>query len=65
MSRFVRQAHRWLAVIFTLAVIAVMASFAMGSTVEWIVYAPLPPLLLMLLSGIYLFVLPYTRKSQS
>ncbi|HVE03365.1 MAG TPA: hypothetical protein VNB30_04850 [Rhizomicrobium sp.] len=26
---------------------------------SWIVYAPLPPLFLMLLTGLYMFVLPY------
>jgi len=40
----------------TLANFAVMA---VRQPPSWIVYAPLPPLFLMLLTGLYMFVLPY------
>ncbi len=59
---WIRQAHRWLSIIFTLAVIANFTVMAMGEPPAWIVYAPLPPLFFMLLSGLYMFVLPYTAK---
>lgn len=65
-NHFVRQAHRWVSVIFTLCVIANFV--AMGMSDEQppalVVYSPLLPLLLLLLSGSYLFVLPYLGKAR-
>lgn len=59
---WIRQAHRWLSIAFTLAVIANFATMAVGEPPAYVVYAPLPPLFLMLLSGLYMFVQPYTGK---
>jgi len=59
MSFWVRRTHRWLSMIFTLTVIANFAVMAVRQPPSWIVYAPLPPLFLMLLTGLYMFVLPY------
>ena len=63
-SRSIRQAHRWLSMVFTLTVIANFAARAVlpGEPAAWLTYAPLPPLFLMLLSGLYLFALPYLGK---
>lgn len=58
-SRLVRQTHRWLSILFTAAVIANFIAMALGPPPAWIVYSPLPPLALMLLTGLYMFVLPY------
>jgi len=58
----IRQTHRWVAVAFTLAVIAnVVAMARSGGAMPpaWITYSPLPPLALLWFSGAYLFVLPY------
>ncbi len=61
MSRFIRQFHRWLSAVFTLVVIA---NFVVMGLVEapplWVNYLALPPLFLLLFTGLYLFVLPYT-----
>ena len=57
--RFVRQLHRWVSIVFTATVIGVFASQALGSTLEWVYFTPLLPLLVMILSGLYLFALPY------
>lgn len=63
-SRFIRQTHRWLAIVFTLTVAANFGAMAIvGEPPAWITYSPLFPLFLMLLSGLYLFVLPYRRKA--
>ncbi|MEO7493341.1 MAG: hypothetical protein ABIT83_13635 [Massilia sp.] len=65
--RGMRRAHRWLSIVFTLAVIVNFAARAMnpGEPPSWITYSPLPPpLFLMLLSGLYLFALPYTDKQR-
>jgi hypothetical protein len=65
-TRLIRQTHRWLGVIFTLAVGANIVVMSAGKAPpEWITYSPLIPLVLMWLSGMYLFVLPYTAKRQS
>lgn len=62
LSRVVRQTHRWLAVIFTLTVIANFAAMTQGEPPAYVTYAPLPPLFLLLFSGLYLFVLPYVSR---
>jgi len=62
-SHWVRQTHRWLSILFTLAVIAnFVAIAAMGTPPAWITYSPLLPLFLLLFSGLYMFALPYTRR---
>ncbi|MBS0480317.1 MAG: hypothetical protein JSR79_13610 [Proteobacteria bacterium] len=62
-NRWVRQIHRWLSVLFTLTVIAnFVAIAAVGAPPAWITYSPLPPLFLMLATGLYLFALPYLRR---
>ena len=62
-DKWVRQLHRWLAVIFTVIVIAIFGLQGFGVTpAEWIYLTPLAPLFLLMLSGAYLFVLPYAAK---
>ena len=58
----IRQIHRWLSIIFTLTVIANFATMAFGEPPAWIVYAPLPPLFLLLFTGLYMFILPYAAR---
>ena len=62
LSAWIRQIHRWLSVVFTLTVIANFAVMAFGEPPMWIVYAPLPPLFLMLATGLFLFALPYFSR---
>ncbi len=61
-SLWIRQSHRWLSIIFTLTVIANFAVRAAAEPPLWITYSPLIPLFLLLFSGLYMFVLPYTAK---
>ncbi len=61
-SKWIRQTHRWLGIVFTLTVIANFVAMALGTPPAWIVYSPLPPLFLMLFSGLYMFFLPYAAK---
>ena len=64
-NHWVRQSHRWLSIVFTLTVIANFAARAQGGEPPaWITYSPLPPLFLMLLTGLYLFALPYLAKGR-
>jgi hypothetical protein len=65
MSKLIRQTHRWLSIAFTLTVIANfvhIAAFGPENPPGLVTYSPLPPLALLMFSGLYLFVLPYTTK---
>jgi hypothetical protein len=63
-SKWIRQIHRWLSVVFTVTVIANFIALSQGKPPDWVTYSPLPPLFLMLFSGLYLFVLPYATRKQ-
>ena len=65
MSYAIRQGHRWLSIAFTVTVIANFTLMALGQPPAWIVYAPLPPLFLLLITGLYMFVLPYTARRRA
>ena len=62
MNNLIRQTHRWLSIAFTLTVIANFVALTQGQPPAWVTYSPLPPLALLLFSGLYLFVLPYAVK---
>ncbi|MBN9585031.1 MAG: hypothetical protein J0G34_06505 [Afipia sp.] len=64
-NAWIRQTHRWLSIIFTITVAANFIAMAFGQPPAVIVYAPLLPLFLLLFSGLYLFVLPYTAARRS
>ena len=61
-SSWIRQLHRWLSIIFTLAVVANFVAMGIGKPPSWIVYSPLPPLFLLMFTGLYMFVLPYAAR---
>jgi heme A synthase len=65
MNKWVRQIHRWLSVAFVLTVIATFIALAQKNPLVWVSYVPLAPLALLLLTGLYLFVLPYAIKWRS
>ena len=64
-NKWVRQIHRWLSIAFTLAVIVNVIALAQGKQVVWIGLLALFPLAVLLLSGLYLFVLPYATKGRT
>jgi hypothetical protein len=59
-NTWVRQIHRWLAIAFTVTVIANFVALAQGGGMPppWVTYSPLLPLAFLMLSGLYMFVLP-------
>ena len=63
-SKWIRQFHRWLSIAFTVTVIANFVALGMGQgqPAALITYSPLFPLALLLLTGLYMFVLPYATK---
>jgi cellulose synthase/poly-beta-1,6-N-acetylglucosamine synthase-like glycosyltransferase len=63
-NQWIRQSHRWLSIAFTLAVIANFVAMALGQPPSLVVYAPLPPLFLLLFSGLYMFALPYASRTR-
>jgi len=62
---WIRQTHRWLSMAFTLTVIANFVVRIKGEPAAWITYSPLLPLALLLLTGLYLFFLPYVSRWRS
>ena len=64
-SKWIRQAHRWVSIAFTVAVIVAFVALAQKPPLVWVSYIPLLPLALLLFSGLYLFVLPYFTKWRS
>jgi hypothetical protein len=64
-NKWIRQSHRWMSIAFMLTVIAniaIMATRGGGMPPPWVTYSPLPPLFLLMITGLYLFVLPYAAK---
>jgi len=64
-NKWVRQIHRWLSIAFTVAVIVTFVALAQEKPDVWVSYLPLPPLALLLFTGLYLFVLPYATRWRS
>ena len=64
-NKWIRQIHRWLSIAFTVTVIVNFIALAQGEPVVWVSYVPLLPLALLLLTGLYMFVLPYAAKWRS
>lgn len=63
-SNWMRQAHRWLAIAFTLLVIGNFVAWIDGPPPQWLTYAPLAPLLLMMLTGLALLVQHYAAAAR-
>jgi hypothetical protein len=61
-NKLIRQTHRWVSIFFTLAVIANGIAVSQNKYTNWLGLTALVPLALLLLTGLYLFVLPYSAK---
>jgi hypothetical protein len=61
-SRWIRQIHRWIAIVFTLTVIANFVALSQGTPPAYITYSPLAPLAVLLFTGLYMFALPYAAR---
>jgi hypothetical protein len=55
----VRQIHRWLSIAFTTGVAVYVVAMSRGRPPGWLGLFPLLPLISLLVTGLYLFVLPY------
>ena len=65
MNNWIRQFHRWTSIVFTLTVIANFIALSQGTPPAWITYSPLPPLFLLLFTGLYMFALPYVVRRRA
>lgn len=66
-NKWIRQTHRVVSIIFTATVLAnfVAMAVAQGQPPAWITYSPLLPLAVLLFTGLYMFVLPYTVRGRA
>lgn len=66
LNHSIRTVHRWTSIVFIIPVIANFAIYAQGKTPPaYITYAPLFPLALLTLTGLYMFFLPYLAKPRN
>jgi len=61
-NKWIRQIHRWLSIAFTVAVIVNIVAVAEGKYTPRAGLLAVFPLALLLVTGLYLFVLPYATK---
>ena len=64
-NKWVRQNHRWLSIAFTVAVIVNIVAVAQKKYTASLGLLAVLPLGLLLVTGLYLFVLPYATKWRS
>ena len=64
-NNWVRQIHRWLSIAFTVAVIVNIVAMGQEQPALWVGLLALLPLVLLLLTGLYLFVLPHATAWRS
>ncbi|WP_433960673.1 hypothetical protein [Bradyrhizobium guangdongense] len=57
-----RQIHRWLSIAFTMAVIGNVIAMVRQEQAVWIGLLALFPLILLMLTGLYLFARPYAVR---
>lgn len=64
-NNWIRQIHRWLSIALTATIVANLVAIGLGESPTWVVYSPILPLFLLLLTGLYMFVLPYAIRRRS
>ena len=64
-NAWVRQVHRWLSIAFTGGVLVYIVAMGLGQPAAWMDLLALVPLILLLVSGLHLFVLPYALRWRS
>ena len=65
-SKWIRQFHRWVSIAFVAVVILIFILLGAGQQpAYWVYLTPLLPLALLMLTGLYLFFLPYAARWRS
>ena len=62
---WLRQFHRWLSIAFTMGFIINSVAAMCGVYANWVGLLALLPLILLLITGLYLFMLPYAARWRS
>lgn len=63
MSRGIRQVHRWTSIVLVALVILIFAMLGGGmEPAQWVYFLPLPPLFLLMATGLYMFFQPYLAR---
>ena len=62
LNDWIRKVHRWLSVAFTAAAALNLLALARQAQALWIGLLALVPLVLLLATGLYLFVLPHALR---
>lgn len=62
MNKWIRQFHRWMSMAFILGVVTYGILMTRGQPPVWVGLMAAVPLIALLLTGIYLFALPYVLK---
>jgi hypothetical protein len=62
LNAWIRQFHRWICIAFTLGVATYIVVMSRGTPPAWLGLFALVPLILLLVSGLYLFALPYVAR---
>ena len=62
-NMWIRQIHRWTSIAFTAVVVAIFAMLGLGQQpAQWVYLLPLAPLFLLVVTGLYMFALPYLAR---
>lgn len=66
MSRSIRQIHRWTSIVFVAVVAAIFVMLGAGiEPAQWVYFLPLPPLFLLMPTGLYMFFQPYAARRKA
>ncbi len=64
MNNAIRQLHRWVSIAFTMAVIVNVVASAQKRETLWIGLLALVPLIVLMVTGLYMFALPYLARGR-
>ncbi len=65
-NMLLRQIHRWTSIIFATIVALIFIVMGLGQEpASWVYFLPLPPLAVLMLTGLYMFFLPYVSKRRA
>ena len=63
MARGIRQFHRWTSIVFVALVVLIFGMLGLGvEPAQWVYFLPLPPLFLLMATGITMFFQPYLTR---
>ena len=64
MNHWIRQTHRWTCIAFVASVIVYMAVVTRGQPPAWLNIFPAGTLIVMLATGLYMFVAAFVQRSR-